>query len=404
MPLREIAFFGHDSTESTIIKRVTTFEANGSRVVGFMYRRQRGGDRPPSWQNIDLGLTIERNYLARLPRLFAGLLTILQHGSAIRACRILYARNIDMLLIAALTKLLTRSRAVLVYEVLDVQRVFLGQRLINRLFRWMERALLARCDLLVVSSPDFISHYFEPCQHYTGPWRLLENKISARQIPNSPRAVAAKLAPGPPWVIGWFGVLRCVRSLEILGKIADALGDRVQIHIRGVLSKDDLTADVVEKEVARRRNLTFGGPYVAPRDLSALYGAVHFTWCIDYLDAGTNSDWLLPNRLYEGGLMGSLALARKDTATGRMVERENLGWTFSDPLNHTVAAFLDNLDPETFDGAHRVVEAKSRSVFVDETDTRDLLEYLDELHRLGARHRPASERARTHDAAENSSS
>lgn len=388
---RAIAFFGHDSTESTIIKRIASFQANGSRVLGFMFRRARGGDRRPAWENVDLGITSERNYLARLPKLIAGLFTILKHGTALKRCRIFYARNIDMLFVAVLTRALTRADAVLAYEVLDVQRIFVGERPINKVFRWMERKLLAHCDLLIVSSPDFMTRYFEPRQRYTGPWRLLENKISAQQLPATAPGNRLSPAPGPPWVIGWFGILRCTKSLEILSRIADALGDRVRIHLRGILSTTDLTADAIEAALTGRPNLVFGGPYVSPHDLPDLYGAVHLTWCIDYLDAGTNSDWLLPNRVYEGGAMGSPALARMGTATGRMVEREELGWAFPEPLERTIAEFLDKLDASAYDQARRVVAAKSRSLFVDETDTRDLLGYLDLLANRRRRPPAASE-------------
>ena len=67
-----------------------------------------------------------------------------------------------MLLLAFLAKRLVASRAVLAYEVLDVQRIFIGGGVINKAMRRLERYLLARCDMLVVSSPDFIARYFQP--------------------------------------------------------------------------------------------------------------------------------------------------------------------------------------------------------------------------------------------------
>ncbi len=376
-PSRVIAFFGHDSTESTIIKRVTCFQANGSRVIGFMFRRERGNARPPVWENIDLGVTADWQYTARLIRLVAALFKVVKHRNVLRECHIFYARNIDMLFVAAIAKTLMRTKAVLAYEVLDVQTIFVGQRVINSVFRWMERVLLARCDLLVVSSPEFMTRYFQPYQHYAGPWRLLENKISVQHsaIREEGRAHRPKL--NPPWVIGWFGNVRCVRSLEMLGRIADTLGDRVLIYIRGVAPEVHLPKRLLEAAIACRRNLVFGGPYVSPHDLPTIYGKVHFAWCVDYLDAGTNSDWLLPNRLYEGGFMGAVAIARKGTATGRMVEREGLGRTFAEPLADEIVAFLDGLTPDAYHRERQAVEVKERSLFVDATDTRDLLEHLD---------------------------
>lgn len=125
--------------------------------------------------------------------------------------------------------------------------------------------------------------------------------------------------------------------------------------------------------------MVFGGRYASPEDLPEIYGRVHFSWAIDYLDAGTNSDWLLPNRVYEGGLFGSLAFARRHTATARKVERDSLGWVFDEPLERSVTDFLNRLDVGTYERARDAVAGMRRSLFVDEGDTRDLLEHLDEI-------------------------
>jgi succinoglycan biosynthesis protein ExoL len=284
-----------------------------------------------------------------------------------------------MLLLAFLAKRLAGSQAALAYEVLDVQRIFFGDRTINKVMRWVERWLLARCDVLVVSSPDFLSQYFQPRQKFSGSWYLLENKIFVPSATDGQLAPGHRIHEGPPWVIGWFGTLRCVRSLEILSRIADALGDRVSIHIRGMPSHEDLTGAVIEAACGQRDNMLYGGPYASPRDLPAIYSKVHFAWCIDYLDAGLNSDWLLPNRLYEGGLMGALAIARDGTATARMVERRDLGWSFAEPLESTVADFVEHLDAAEYERKQRALESMSRAQFIDLTDTRDLLRQLDEV-------------------------
>jgi succinoglycan biosynthesis protein ExoL len=265
----------------------------------------------------------------------------------------------------------------MVYEVLDVQRVFIGESIVNRLFRWAERRLLRSCDLLVVSSPEFMSRYFLTSQSYCGPWRLLENKVSPGQFaPGALPATHRQPAP-PPWIVGWFGRLRCMRSLDILCRIADTLGDRVRVRMRGLPSEEDVPVEALEAACASRTNLTYEGAYDSRRDLPDMYAGVHFAWCIDYLDAGANSDWLLPNRLYEGGLFGTPALAREGTATAAKVERDGLGWVLAEPIDQSVCSLLGNLQIEAYASVRRGIEGTSRSHFVDETDTRDLLAYLD---------------------------
>jgi succinoglycan biosynthesis protein ExoL len=174
-------------------------------------------------------------------------------------------------------------------------------------------------------------------------------------------------------VIGWSGVLRCRRSLSILVEIATRLGQRVRVVLRGRLSPCDISADDLAAASARCPNLVFLGPYSNPADLAAIYGAVHFTWAVDYTDAGFNSDWLIPNRIYEGGLHGAVMLARRATATGDLVEKLGLGWAFQEPLVDRVVAFLEQLGPDAYEAARCRVEATPRACFVDEKDTAGLL-------------------------------
>lgn len=380
MPARSIAFFAHDSSESTVKKRVAAFQANGSHVVGFMFKRVRGKPAsPPAWHNVDLGTTIDRNYLKRLSKLLAAAFKLLKYRDILKRCQIYYARNIDMLLLAILAKRVSGSPAVVAYEVLDVQRVFVGEGMISKALRWAERYLLARSDMLIVSSPEFVSRYFLPYQGYSGPWHLLENKVFATAQLLQEAKSGIEIPAGPPWTIGWFGTLRCVRSLEILCRIADEVGDRVAIHVRGLPSSEDLPVPVIEAACNGRANVIYGGPFASPRDLPAIYGKVHLAWCIDYLDAGFNSDWLLPNRLYEGGLMGVPAMAREPTATSLMVAQKDWGWVFAEPLELTVAEFIKQLDAATYQRKRRGLESMQRSTFVDLTDTGDLLRRLDDL-------------------------
>src|SRR3546814_4591574 len=145
-----VAFFGHDWAESTVVKRSRAFSGLGLRVVGFNFRRDKFAPGfQPFWENVHLGTTQDRAYGRRLLALLGALPRVLRHRQELRQADFLYARNIDMAALALAGKLLSGARAPLVYEVLDVQRVFLGGGTVSRLFRWAERLLLRRADLLV---------------------------------------------------------------------------------------------------------------------------------------------------------------------------------------------------------------------------------------------------------------
>jgi len=382
-PLR-IAFFGYDRTDSTVLKRSIAFAAAGADVVGFMFHRLRGlPERELPFPNVDLGTTSDMNYLKRLPRLAMALARIVREASVLRRSDVIYARNLDMLALGVASRALTWSRATIVYEVLDIHRMVLGSGVKPRAVRMIERWLMARSALLVVSSPAFMDHYFRPLQHFAGAWHLIENKLHASQIEGAPPRRPVPPAPqGQPWVIGWFGVLRCRRSLDILASVARALGDRVQITIRGIPSENDVPLSLMEEVCGSLQNVTFGGPYAGPAELPDIYGGVHLVWAADFLDAGSNSDWLLPNRIYEGGYFGVPALVRTGTATADKVEKQGLGWALGEPAEDGLIRLLRELDPIDYGKVRSHIECMERSAFVDISDTDDLLSRIASLARV----------------------
>jgi len=134
-------------------------------------------------------------------------------------------------------------------------------------------------------------------------------------------------------------------------------------------------------QTANRPNFQYLGPYQSPRDLAEIYGEIHFTWAIDFLDAGSNSDWLLPNRLYEGGLFHSIAIAREGTATGDKVAREGLGVALREPIDESLVSWLLEMDAGRYADLAERARAAPRSLFVDESDTAELLTRLVEKTR-----------------------
>jgi hypothetical protein len=178
---------------------------------------------------------------------------------------------------------------------------------------------------------------------------------------------------GPPWIIGWFGTLRCLRSLDILCGLAAAHPDKVAVHIRGTLSEEDISQEDMRAATNGRPNVHYLGPYQSPRDLPEIYGQIHFTWAMDFLDAGSNSDWLLPNRLYEGGLFNAIAIAREGTATGDKVAREGLGVTLNEPIDVSLTSWLLTMDAGRYAALAEAARRAPRSLFVDEMDTAQLL-------------------------------
>src|SRR5262249_14019083 len=193
--------------------------------------------------------------------------------------------------------------AAVVYECLDVHRMLLSRGIEGYLLRLLENRLWREVNLLLTSSPAFAHNYFIP-RGFRPPIRLVENKVlmlNGVSKPDPKRSIS-----GPPWRIGWFGIIRCRRSLDTLCSLARRAAGKVEVIIRG--RPTEVAFQSLDQLIAECPHVCFAGPYNYPADLPAIYADVHFSWAIDYYEHGQNSTWLLPNRIYEGSLYGTVPI------------------------------------------------------------------------------------------------
>lgn len=333
---RRIVYLIHDVYDPAIERRVRMLIAGGASLVlaGFRRRRAPVGDIA-GVPVIDLGRTHDAKLAARALSVAGACFSLGPVCAALKSADVLMARNLEMLILArAAVRQSPEYKGRLIYECLDIHRAMVGKSAASASLRALERVLLQSVDLLVVSSPAFIEHYFKSRQKFEGAWLLLENKVLALQ----PSAQRTPIAPGPPWRIGWFGVLRCQRSLDMLTQLADAAEGRYEVLLRGRPAHHEFTD--FAGQVAAASHVEFLGPY-EPTDIGRHYSDIHLAWGLDFFDIGANSEWLLPNRLYEAGAHGVPCLVREETEAGRWVARTGAGV----PVSATVGA-LDAIDCE----------------------------------------------------------
>jgi succinoglycan biosynthesis protein ExoL len=335
--MTHIAYFGHDAGDAAIRRRVVAFHDAGYQVTGLMMRR--GEDEERLWPNIDLGQTFDGAYMQRMRAISRGIGIARQHGETLRQANLFFARNLDMLLCAATVRDRLKLDVPLIYECLDVHHTLTGNGVGSRALRHLERRLLRKSDLLVYSSPAFESCYF--AKYHSGQYTpfLLENRfVEGDNIGERP---AAPKTPGKPLRIGWFGVLRCVRSLRLMSGLAEAFPKDVEIVIHGLPALTQVPD--FHEVVACHENIHFGGKYSAPEDLATLYGSVGVVWAGDFYQSGFNSRWLLPNRLYEGGYYGVPAIAPADSQTGEWVRDKDAGFTVAEEIEETLPELVRDL-------------------------------------------------------------
>ncbi len=370
-----LVYFAPEFTETSTIKRVQQFLDFGWRPLVLGFHRGRYNARYcPAWPHVLLGRTSDKRYWRRLFAHIAALPVLFDIRRRLRGASVFYARNVDQLILALFARLLFNRRAVVVYEILDVQPVFTGEGFASRLLRWVERRCLAHVQLLVVSSPAFYRAYYAKVQGYRGPWFLLENKLHA----SADTATVVPIKPGPhrPWRIGYFGLIRGRPTLDLIGRIASRLQGKVEFIFRGVRTTVDATH--FEETLGRNGNILYGGEYENPRDLESLYRDVDFAWAVDLENVETNSRWLLPCRYYEAGMFGVPCLAKAGFEIGDMVARLDVGWAFGDPLEDTIVQFFERLSAEDYRRTRENLTSLPRAAFVSEEDAERLSDVLGE--------------------------
>lgn len=377
---KTVVFFAPDVSDVSTIKRAEAFIAYGYRLLVLGFRRDnynRGFQ--PAWPFVSLGRTRDNRYAQRITALVKAALKVIAVRKKFRDAEIFYARNIDQLLLALLACLLGNRSAQVVYEVLDIQPAFVGQRWVSRVLRLIERLSLRRTNLLVVSSPGFVRHYFVPIQNYNGPWFLLENKLSS----DFPLAAGARPASSEAvplrsryrWVVGYCGLIRGQETIDMIIRIAERLEGLVLFRFRGIFTTAD--RDTLLRATVRLDNLVYEGDYVNPRDLAAIYGDLDFAWAVDLENREHNSRWLLPCRFYEAGYFGVPCLAAHGFEVGRLIDKDRLGWTFDDPYEDVIVQFFKTLTQFEYDETRQRLLSMPSSAFVAGEDTVRLMQQID---------------------------
>ena len=362
-----VTYLAHDLDDPSIWRRVRMLRQGGVQVQVAGFRRGNGPLPEPA---IVLGHTANGRMIQRVRAIAAAWPRIARMIPAQDGPEVILARNLEMLALGA--RLARAQGGRLVYELLDIHAMMLGQGFPARTLRRVEAALMRRSSLVVLSSPAFETSYLRQFNQPAIPTLLVENKPFARPGAASPASAAPEgVENGGPLIIGWFGMLRCRWSLEVLDQVARAQPGKFRVILRGRPALDVMQD--FHAVVEANPDLSFMGPYNWPDDLPDIYGQIDVAWLIDRYQAGQNSDWLLPNRLYEGCLNGAVPVVLEGTEVARRVSAWDCGFVVSNPDADAVADTLSTLTPAMLAERRRAVADLSRAALeMDETECQYL--------------------------------
>ncbi|RFC65759.1 MULTISPECIES: glycosyl transferase family 1 [Mesorhizobium] len=326
-----VLYLVHDLQDPATRRRTMMLEAGGASVTvaGFHRAKLASDDK-----RISFGATQDGNFNQRISAVFGAATNLRKLLSGVSKPDCIIARNLETLFLARrATASFGDDNIPIVYECLDIHRLLLRKDAVGIGLRWLERRLSNEVSLLLTSSPAFLAQYFDAYGQCAAPSLIVENRLLDLDAEYVGAAPDRSADVSPPWVIGWFGALRCSRSLAILSDLSRKMDGRVKVQLRGRPAMREIPG--FRSAVVSEPYLSFEGAYRNPEDMATIYGHVHFTWAIDFFEEGQNSEWLLPNRLYEGCRFGAVPIALRRTEVGKFLARKGFG------------ILLDEASPET---------------------------------------------------------
>lgn len=339
--MTRILYLVHDLDDPATGRRVSMLETGGAVVDLAGFRRGTAPLARPA-------RVLAQTYNGRFVQRAWSAAQVLRHAKQIAqgdAPDVILVRSLEMLPLAQRVRTLFGHgrRPRLIYEVLDVHRLMVGTGAVSSAMRFVERRLCRNVDRVVVSSMRFRDEYLHRYQQIGSVPILVENKFwDPSQAETAPPASPLKCPADRPLTIGWFGILRCAASLRCLDEVCRRADGRIKLVLRGKPALDSIPG--FHRIVQANPHIAFLGPYTYPDDLPHIYGEIDIAWLIDRMDAGANSDWLLPNRLYESGAHGVVPLALQGTETGHYLSRAGLGLLVSALDADHVSACLDGVN------------------------------------------------------------
>jgi succinoglycan biosynthesis protein ExoL len=351
--LDTIVYFVHDLTHPDVARRVELLRDGGASVLLIGFQRRGRVDATIANEVVSLGTTVDGNFAQRIQAVIRSLARLGDLRSLIERGNSIVARNLEMLVLAASARSRFLPGKPLVYECLDIHRLMVGDGPISKGLRFLEARLMGVSQALVISSPGFEREYFRKYFATLPQVLLIENKVYPEL--GAVHATMATRTAGRPWRIGWFGVIRCRESLEILTQITAQAPGLIEVIVAGRPAKG-VFADL--GEFKRRPGINYVGEFADEEELGTLFRSVDFAWAIDLYEREANSAWLLPNRLYRSLYYGVPPIGLGYVETGRWLLDRGVGITLDTFDADTIRGVFEEMTP----ARHAVLAERARTI------------------------------------------
>ena len=370
-----ILFISTSIGHRTFRKTVRMMERVGCEVRLIGFSRAKYPESTESFDIIDLGSLDHGNYTKRSKKFIFALGAIRRQ---IKQHDLLHCFGLDSRLLASIAGWGLRKPTV--YQVQDIRPVLIGESLKARFARSLERLLLKNVKRLVVSSHAYYTEHFR--HHYKISEirvTIIENKLEHDPLEQYSSELTPAIAEGVN--IGYFGVLRCQRSWDILTRLveSDAQG-RFALCARGV----DTGLTGFDAAVTSISSISYAGPYRDPDDLDELYRNVHIVWAaypFGYDQPG-NWQWARTVRFYEACAYGIPVIVQKGTQDALFVQKHDIGLVVDMGQPSEAIALMRQITSEKLIQWRKNILSLPRSCFIHTDEYQKLYQELRHLASL----------------------
>jgi succinoglycan biosynthesis protein ExoL len=227
---------------------------------------------------------------------------------------VIYCFGLDMAILGFVSTIGTGTKVVL--EVGDLRPLQFSKSFLGSLARALDRVIYPFLAQLVVTSEAFYESYYSDTLHLDSKKvSVIENKLFASDVMTEDFSIKYR--------VGYFGLIRCKRSLEILAAFANARRNNFNLYVRGYPFDVQQELD----SLLSNPGVLLGDEYKSPEDLGSLYGRVDLVWACYPFSSETVGNWRLAktNRFYESMAYGIPIIVQSGTMDAIYVKKFGLG-------------------------------------------------------------------------------
>lgn len=288
-----------------------------------------------------------------------------------RKTDVIYCFSLDVLLVTRIVLFFSENKIV-IYQIQDIKRQLIGNSFKSKSYRFVEKTLLKSVSHIVVSSKDYYTSFLKKYYNYPeSKASVIENKVEVLPKVYDFKSVDNQIR------IGYFGVLRCRRSWDVLKTSALESKSNIFIYLRGKPS----AVPNLKEQAEETSTISYDGPYKSPDDLDSIYSKVDIVWAAYPYNDNAEGNWRMARtiRFYEACAYRKPVLVQKGTPHASIVEDLEIGMVVDLSDLDTAVNQVLSITPKMIDSWKKNLLKVDESMFVHTDEYENLYELINKL-------------------------